>query len=547
MNAAPLSRRLPPERHEPMSQASRILRRTSAASLVFAALLTVFLLSGCGKTPDAGSGDLTGNGDAGGDDALNSGIAEEDEDLIAARNAFTRNDFETAARHFALAAERDIPEAQYMFGECLERGLGIEKDPGEAIRWWRKAAENGSADAQYRLGQCYEDGKYLEKNMDEAVKWWEKAAGQGLVIAQYTMGVCCEYGKGVEKDLTKAIEWYRNPAEQGYAPAQYNLGVCCYYGYGTEQDERAAEQWFRLAADQGLASAQYMYGVCKFNARDSTTAAEWFRKAAELDHAGAQYMLGLCLFNANAAEAAEWFRKAAEQDHAGAQCKLGECYERGRGVDKDLSEAVNWYRKAADQDFAEAQYDLGEPAGLSAVPVSSPRHCFHDTGSSAITSIHKFASPNTFPLIGISHEINPHNAYTCSQSHVPLSKFLQHLLRIVSGFDLAKRFHNHTVFNQIGRADHSHGRFAVVHLLFPDIIGLNHRQIRVRKQNKRQGVFLPEFLMTGNGVLADANDHSILFRELRIQFRKATCLFGAAGSHILGIEIQHDSFPRKFG
>ena len=86
------------------SQASRILRRTSAARLVFAALLTVFLFSGCGKTTDnAGNGDLTGNGDADGDDALNSGIAEEDEDLIAARNAFTRNEFETAARHFALA------------------------------------------------------------------------------------------------------------------------------------------------------------------------------------------------------------------------------------------------------------------------------------------------------------------------------------------------------------------------------------------------------------------------------------------------------------
>ena len=35
------------------------------------------------------------------------------------------------------------------------RGDGVEKDKGEAVKWWIKASELGHAEAQYNVGVCY--------------------------------------------------------------------------------------------------------------------------------------------------------------------------------------------------------------------------------------------------------------------------------------------------------------------------------------------------------------------------------------------------------
>ena len=46
--------------------------------------------------------------------------------------------------------------------------------------------------------------------------------------------------------------------------------------------------------------------------------------------------------------------------------------------------------------------------------------------------------------------------------------------------------------------------------------------------------------MRGDAVLAHAQHHSALFRELRIEFAERAGLFGAARSVVPGIEIEHD-------
>ena len=100
-------------------------------------------------------------------------------------------------------------------------GLGCSKhDPVELVR---KAAEQGDAAAQCEFGICCYTGIGVEKNPVEAVKWWRKAAEQGDLIAQYDLGHCYAKGDGVGQDLNEAIRWYRKAAEKGNADAKKEL------------------------------------------------------------------------------------------------------------------------------------------------------------------------------------------------------------------------------------------------------------------------------------------------------------------------------------
>lgn len=51
------------------------------------------------------------------------------------------------------AAEQGHAEARFCLGECCEEGVGVEKDPVEAARWYRLAAEQGHEDAAEALAR----------------------------------------------------------------------------------------------------------------------------------------------------------------------------------------------------------------------------------------------------------------------------------------------------------------------------------------------------------------------------------------------------------
>ncbi|MDR1923824.1 MAG: sel1 repeat family protein [Planctomycetaceae bacterium] len=190
------------------------------------------------------------------------------------------------------AAEKNIPEGQYLYGLCYFHGIGVDKDEKEAVTWWRKAAEQNYAAAQYWLGYCYAHGTGVSKDEKEAVTWVRKAAEQNYAAAQFNLGGCYAFGTGVSKDEKEAVTWVRKAAEQNYVAAQFRLGFCYSKGTGVSKDEE---------------------------------------------------------------EAVTWYRKAAEQNYAAAQCILGLCYAFGTGVSKDDKEAVTWLQRAEDQGHAEAK------------------------------------------------------------------------------------------------------------------------------------------------------------------------------------------------
>jgi TPR repeat protein len=69
------------------------------------------------------------------------------------------------------AAEQGDAQAQYRLGRAYARGLGVDQNNEEALKWLRKAAEKGDADAQFMLGGMYIKGQGVTKNYGTAYMW----------------------------------------------------------------------------------------------------------------------------------------------------------------------------------------------------------------------------------------------------------------------------------------------------------------------------------------------------------------------------------------
>jgi TPR repeat protein len=156
------------------------------------------------------------------------------------------------------AAERGHAPSQNALGVMYDKGRGVERDPGEAVKWYRKAAEQGLASAQFNLALMYRAGTGVAKDDAAAFAWFEKAARQGAPEAQYMAALQLEDGVGTGRDAAAAVRWYAQAASSGYAPAQHNLAVAYATGVGIAKDEEAAATWYRRAADQGQPKSQLL-------------------------------------------------------------------------------------------------------------------------------------------------------------------------------------------------------------------------------------------------------------------------------------------------
>lgn len=80
-------------------------------------------------------------------------------------------------------------------------------DYGAALALWRPLAEQGVARAQNNLGVIYENGMGVPKNPAEALKWYRLAAEQGYAGAQNNLGLIYALGRGVPQDPMRAHMW----------------------------------------------------------------------------------------------------------------------------------------------------------------------------------------------------------------------------------------------------------------------------------------------------------------------------------------------------
>ena len=229
------------------------------------------------------------------------------------------------------AADSGDVSAISNLGFMYVKGIGIEKNETEGVKWYSKAAELGHLTSQFNLGVMYAKGRGVEQNYAQSLKWYKMAAEQGDLTAQATLGKMYAKGIGCQKDNESALHWYQKAASRGDVNAQYNLGNIYAKGIGADLDESEAFRWYQKAAEQNHPNAQldlaYMYGKGQGIERDDT-------------------------------KSFEWYKNVAEQGHPNAQFNLGVIYAKGRGTDKDPELSKQWYEKAAEQGNENAKQAL---------------------------------------------------------------------------------------------------------------------------------------------------------------------------------------------
>jgi len=229
------------------------------------------------------------------------------------------------------AADSGDVSAISNLGFMYVKGIGIEKNEENGVKWYRKAAGLGHLTSQFNLGVMYAKGRGVEQNYVESLKWYKMAAEQGDLTAQSTIGMMFAKGIGCEKNNESALHWYQKAASKGDVNSQYNLGNMYAKGISTEVDEFEAFRWYQKAAEQEHPNAQlnlaYMYGKGQGVERDDTKSFEWYKKAAEHGQANAQFNLGVIYAkgrgtNTDAVLSKEWYEKAAEQGNENAERAL---------------------------------------------------------------------------------------------------------------------------------------------------------------------------------------------------------------------------------
>jgi TPR repeat protein len=147
----------------------------------------------------------------------------------------------------------------------LRDGWGGPADPVAARVWLQKGS--ALADAKLALADMLYFGVGGERRPVDALRWYELAARQSEdPYALYSVGYCLLYGQGTKADLRSGLKWLRRAADGGDADAHYELGLAYLNGNGTAQNMQAALKWLKAGAVLGHALARQRMAELEDNA-----------------------------------------------------------------------------------------------------------------------------------------------------------------------------------------------------------------------------------------------------------------------------------------
>lgn len=188
-------------------------------------------------------------------------------------------------------------QAMVPVAKAYDKGLGVDQDKTEAIKWYKKAADAGETEAEWRLGVKYDLGDGVAIDKQKALQWYLKAANtpkskywwhfvsSGVAESQRNLGYLYRDGEGVAKDAQEAFNWFMKAAENGDSASRCEVAKAYNTGIGVLQDSQKAFIWYQKAAYQGNKLAQQKVGSIYFTANPNSPANrietyKWYALAA---------------------------------------------------------------------------------------------------------------------------------------------------------------------------------------------------------------------------------------------------------------------------
>lgn len=147
----------------------------------------------------------------------------------------------------ALKQVTNISEAYTVIAEIYEKGgYGLEKDLGEATKYYKIAAENNN-----KIG-LYKSAVFASQNNNfvEAVQYYNKVLKLGYEIGKvsYNLGLIYYNGaNGIERNYVEALKSFKEAANNNILVANYYLGKIYYWGDGVERNVNLAYTYFEKA------------------------------------------------------------------------------------------------------------------------------------------------------------------------------------------------------------------------------------------------------------------------------------------------------------
>jgi uncharacterized protein len=249
--------------------------------------------------------------------------------------AYQRGFFLTALNIALPKAQLGDPASQTLVAELLNNGLGVRRNPSDAVFWYEQAAKTGDANAQYKYALMLLEGQLVKQDRKAADTMMRKAADGGNREAQFNIAQIMVAAEPGEAGLKKALPYYEKAAAQGVPDAQYALSQLYWQMDMPREKRMEARSWLRKAALAGFDTAQYDMAVWLINGIGGER---------------------------NVEEGFRWMSIAANRGHVVAQNKLAKLYINAIGTRPDPVEATKWYvisRKAGLADIELEDFFLG--------------------------------------------------------------------------------------------------------------------------------------------------------------------------------------------
>jgi uncharacterized protein len=166
------------------------------------------------------------------------------------RTGRINRDDRMAARLFALAADRDHPQAKWELADMYRVGAGVARDPAAARSLAQSAAAQGEAPAMNILGLLERDEGKPHSDI-EAVRWFRASAELHNSYALNNLGDMYRHGRGgLATDRGEAARLYRQSAYYENPWGRVHLAEVLEKGDDIKRDLAQALELYRAVADQ---------------------------------------------------------------------------------------------------------------------------------------------------------------------------------------------------------------------------------------------------------------------------------------------------------
>lgn len=180
----------------------------------------------------------------------------------------------------ALKSLRESATRGYLPAQKLVARFSLQQDknPTEALKWFKKAADQGDMQAQMYCAAAYRFGVGVRKNEDKARRYDIAAAKQGNSLAQASLAEhFLESRHSQNKKL--GLIWAKRSAEQKEPAAQYLLARVYANGKLEPKDMEQAKALFDLALASGYSPAMQGLADLAKEAGDEALQKTWQEKA----------------------------------------------------------------------------------------------------------------------------------------------------------------------------------------------------------------------------------------------------------------------------